>query len=121
MHRGVSGRWSSRPSHCTAALAGRPEAGDSTYLRDTCLMLPLAGRESAPGSGRGGSGQKRRRGERRPEGNGRYPRLAALGIQFGATPALVSEVAKVVGVVLSVFFPWGGSAGSSPFSSLQIP
>jgi hypothetical protein len=41
-------------------------------------------------------GRKRGRGRRGKEGNGIYPRLAALGIHFRVSPALAGEVARQV-------------------------
>jgi hypothetical protein len=43
-----------------------------------------------------GRGRPRKRGKRGKSGNGRYPSLEALGIFFRATPALVSEVGRLV-------------------------
>ncbi len=42
------------------------------------------------------SKRRRKKGVRGPEGNGVYPVLAALGIHFRVSPALVGEVARLV-------------------------
>lgn len=43
-----------------------------------------------------GRGHPRGRGRRMPEGNGLYPVLASLGIHFRASPALASDIARLV-------------------------
>lgn len=43
-----------------------------------------------------GPGRKGKKGKRGPEGNGLYPLLAVLGIHFRVSPAMLSEVARLV-------------------------
>jgi len=43
-----------------------------------------------------GRGHPRGRGRRMPEGNGVYPVLAALGVHFRVSPALASDIARLV-------------------------
>lgn len=43
-------------------------------------------------------GRSRGKGRRQAEGNGLYPALAALGIHFRVTPALASEIARLVAI-----------------------